>query len=71
MGKVNNILNYLFRWIIFNSAYIYFKNLQQKNHTGRNATHKAHVNGIKRNRDYPSKSLKGVSYLIIYTAMEY
>lgn len=34
---------------------------QRKNHTGRNSTVKAHVNGIKKAKDYASKSLKGVS----------
>jgi len=33
---------------------------KRKNHTGRNATVKAHANGIKKVRDYPSKPLKGM-----------
>ena len=36
---------------------------KRKNHTGRNATVKAHANGIKKARRYPAKSLKGVSSL--------
>jgi hypothetical protein len=34
---------------------------QQKNHTGRNASVKAHANGIKKAKSYPAQSLKGVS----------
>eukprot|EP00981_Chlorochromonas_danica_P003719 scaffold686_cov177-Ochromonas_danica.AAC.3 len=33
---------------------------KRKNHTARNQTNKAHRNGIKKARDYPAKSLKGV-----------
>jgi len=35
--------------------------VKQKNHTGRNATVKDHVNGIKKAKSYPSTSLAGVS----------
>jgi hypothetical protein len=34
---------------------------KQKNHTARNQSSKAHRNGIKKARDYPAKSQKGVS----------
>eukprot|EP00600_Ochromonadales_sp_CCMP1393_P007447 CAMPEP_0174962936 /NCGR_PEP_ID=MMETSP0004_2-20121128/5047_1 /TAXON_ID=420556 /ORGANISM="Ochromonas sp., Strain CCMP1393" /LENGTH=57 /DNA_ID=CAMNT_0016211497 /DNA_START=47 /DNA_END=220 /DNA_ORIENTATION=+ len=34
--------------------------VKQKNHTGRNATVKAHANGIKKARSYPAMSLKGM-----------
>jgi large subunit ribosomal protein L29e len=33
---------------------------KKKNHTGRNATIKAHKNGIKKPRDNVHKSLKGM-----------
>ncbi len=35
---------------------------KQKNHTGRNATVKAHANGIKKALSYRASSLKGVSF---------
>ncbi|KAJ1437201.1 large subunit ribosomal protein 29 [Ochromonadaceae sp. CCMP2298] len=34
--------------------------VKQKNHTGRNATVKDHVNGIKKAKSYPSTSLAGM-----------
>lgn len=37
---------------------------QQKNHTGRNASVKAHKNGIKKAKSYPAQSLKGVSTFV-------
>lgn len=43
-----------------------FRLLQQKNHTGRNATVKAHKNGIKKANKFATKSLKGVSAALCY-----
>eukprot|EP00598_Pedospumella_elongata_P004031 CAMPEP_0184966400 /NCGR_PEP_ID=MMETSP1098-20130426/81_1 /TAXON_ID=89044 /ORGANISM="Spumella elongata, Strain CCAP 955/1" /LENGTH=56 /DNA_ID=CAMNT_0027487667 /DNA_START=57 /DNA_END=227 /DNA_ORIENTATION=- len=34
--------------------------VKQKNHTGRNASVKAHKNGIKKAKSYPAQSLKGM-----------
>lgn len=34
--------------------------VKQKNHTGRNATVKAHANGIKKARNYVAQPLKGM-----------
>ena len=41
---------------------------KRKNHTGRNATVKAHANGIKKAKRYPAKSLKGVGWFIHHIA---
>jgi len=45
--------------LVFMFASFFFP--QQKNHTGRNASVKAHKNGIKKAKSYPAQSLKGVS----------
>lgn len=38
---------------------------QSKNHTNRNQSFKAHRNGIKKPKNYVSKSLKGVSACLL------
>lgn len=54
MGKVSIEYQYVINQILNVTV------LQSKNHTGRNATHKAHANGIKKAKNYPGMSLKGV-----------
>jgi len=39
--------------------------LQSKNHTNRNQSFKAHRNGIKKPKNYVSKSLKGVGLSLL------
>ena len=77
MGKVSFVLRYesIAEWefqtksFSYNTYVLYFNYpivSQQKNHTARNQSSKAHRNGIKKARDYPAKSQKGVSINMIY-----
>ena len=67
MAKVSNLIHFSFRQIILMNDYYWPK--QRKNHTGKNASNKDHMNGIKKVRSHAkhardaSEALKIGQYL--------